>query len=157
MLIFLIGFMGSGKTTIGPGLAEKLGYTFVDQDELIEKHYNMTVSEVFAKHGEPKFRETEQQVLSDIVASDNLVISTGGGAPCFFNNMEFMNSHGLTVYLEAEPVTLMQRLRASTDSRPLLKGKTEEELLHFIAGKLEERNKFYHMAKFNPFTLINVT
>jgi shikimate kinase len=149
MRIFLTGFMGSGKTTIGPSLASQLGYKFIDQDELIEKHYNMSVGEVFAKFGEVKFRETEHEVLVEVVVADNLVISTGGGAPCFFNNMEFMNRYGITVYLKAEPVTLMNRLRKLTDSRPLLKGKTEQELMQFITDKLNEREPFYHEAKLN--------
>ena len=149
MRIFLTGFMGSGKTTIGPSLATQLSYKFIDQDDLIEKHYNMSVAEVFAKFGEAKFRETERDVLVEVVAADNLVISTGGGAPCFFNNMEFMNRYGITVYLKAEPVTLMNRLKKLTDTRPLLKGKTEPELMQFITGKLNEREPFYHKAKLN--------
>jgi shikimate kinase len=149
MRIFLTGFMGSGKTTIGPSLATQLGYKFIDQDELIEKHYNMSVGEVFAKFGEAKFRKTERHVLVEVVTSDNLVISTGGGAPCFFNNMEFMNRYGLTVYLRAEPLTLVNRLKKLTDTRPLLKGKTEEVLMQFITDKLNEREPFYQKATLN--------
>jgi len=139
--------MGSGKTTIGLPLAKQLGYQFIDQDELIEKHYSTSVGEVFAKFGEQKFRETEHNVLTEAVHSDNLVISTGGGAPCFFNNMDFMNQNGITVYLKAEPETLMNRLKNQTDSRPLLKGKNESELLQFITGKLADRESFYFQAK----------
>ncbi len=149
MRIFLTGFMGSGKTTIGPSLASQLGCKFIDQDDLIEHHYNMSVGEVFAKFGEAKFRETERDVLVEVVAGDNLIISTGGGAPCFFNNMEFMNRYGITVYLKAEPVTLMNRLKKLTDTRPLLKGKTELELMQFITDKLNEREPFYQKAILN--------
>jgi len=147
MRIFLIGFMGSGKTTIGPPLAKELGYKFIDQDELIEKHYNMSVGEVFARFGESQFRETEHNVLTEVVNEDNLVISTGGGAPCFLNNMTFMNDHGIAVYLKAEAETLMNRLQKQTDHRPLLKGKTNAELLQFIIDKLAERESFYLQAK----------
>jgi shikimate kinase len=139
--------MGSGKTTVGPTLASKLGYQFIDQDDLIVEHYSMSIADVFAKFGEAKFRKTEHDVLVDVVTKDNLVISTGGGAPCFFNNMEFMNRFGITVYLKAEPATLMNRLRALTDSRPLLKGKTEPELMQFITDKLNEREPYYLKAK----------
>ena len=148
MRIFLIGFMGSGKTTIGRQLVSMLGYKFIDQDELIEKHYNMTVSEIFATFGEEKFRETEHEVLADLIMKkDDFVISTGGGAPCFSDNMQLMNNNGMTVYLKADPKTLVHRLKDSTETRPLLKGKTELELLQFVTNKLAEREPYYNQAK----------
>lgn len=148
MQIFLIGFMGCGKTTVGIPLASQLGYKFIDQDELIEQYYNMTISDVFATHGEAQFRETEHNIVTGLVNSkDDIVVSTGGGAPCFLGNMELMNGNATTIYLKAEPKTLMHRLKDSTDTRPLLAGKTDTELLEFITNKLREREAFYCQAK----------
>jgi Shikimate kinase len=147
MRIYLIGFMGSGKTTIGKPLAAKLGYQFVDQDEVIEKRFGMTITEVFAKYGEPKFRETEREVLAELSQTDKAVIATGGGCPCFFDNMETMNRHGLTIYLKGDPKTLVHRLKDSHGTRPLIKGKTEDELLQYVMDKLQERDPYYSKAK----------
>ena len=147
MRIYLIGFMGSGKTTIGKPLAAKLGYQFIDQDDVIEKRYKMSISEVFATVGEPKFRETEREVLAELSQLENAVIATGGGCPCFFNNMEFMNLHGLTIYLKGDPKTLVNRLKDSHGTRPLIKDKNESELIQYVTEKLTERDPFYSKAK----------
>lgn len=153
MRIFLIGFMGSGKTTIGKQLASRLGYRFIDQDTVIEKRFSMTVNEVFANLGESKFREAEHEVLLSLFDADNVVVSTGGGAPCFFNNMELMNQLGETIYLKGDPKTLLHRLRHTSGNRPLLKGKSESEMLQYISAKLHERECFYEQAKHTILTL----
>ena len=147
MRIYLIGFMGSGKTTIGKPLANRLGYQFIDQDTVIEKRFGMTITEIFAKIGEPKFREAEHDVLSELSEMDNVVIATGGGCPCFFNNMELMNQHGLSIYLKGDSKTLASRLKDSHGTRPLIKDKTETELIQYITDKLHEREPFYSQAK----------
>ena len=146
MRIFLIGFMGSGKSTLGRPLAAKLGYKFIDQDALIEERFKMSISEVFATYGEAKFREAEHEVLKSFEASDNLVIATGGGAPCFFDNILIMNNIGFSIYLKIEPKTLVNRLKTSFTSRPLIAGKSEKELLEYVTEKLSEREPFYNKA-----------
>jgi shikimate kinase len=146
MQIFLIGFMGSGKTTIGLKLACDLGYNFIDQDELIEQRYKMSVSDIFKNYGEAKFREAEHEVFVDLTGKNDIVVATGGGAPCFSDNMELINN-AITIYLKAESKTLLHRVKDSTDTRPLLAGKTDVELLQFITNKLAEREPFYNQAK----------
>ena len=145
MRIFLVGFMGSGKTTMGRKLAGYLGYRFVDLDKILEDEAGMSIAEFFKRNGETAFREFEKGVLQSSSFNDNTVIATGGGAPCFFDNMEWMNKNGTTVYLMVPPKGLVDRLKNSTD-RPLIKGLNEEEMLKFIAGKLEEREPFYKQA-----------
>lgn len=148
MRVFLIGFMGSGKTTIGKPLAAKLGYRFIDQDDILEERFGMTITEVFAKFGEPKFRETEHEVLNELCQLENIVVATGGGCPCFFDNMEMMNQHGISIYLKGDPKTLVHRLKDSHGTRPLIKDKTEQELIQYITDKLAERDQFYSRAKY---------
>jgi shikimate kinase len=138
MRIYLIGFMGSGKTTVGRPLATRLGYQFIDQDDVIEERFGMTITEVFAKVGEPEFRKAEREVLADLSQMDHVVIATGGGCPCFFDNMETMNRHGLSIYLKGDPKTLVHRL----------KDKSEEELIQYVTDKLAEREPFYSKAKY---------
>jgi shikimate kinase len=147
MRIFLLGFMGSGKSTLGKQLAKKLEYDYADQDEWIEKKTGMTVSEYFARMGEDSFRLMENKALKELVLIDNIVISTGGGAPCFHDNITFMNKHGVTIYLKLKPEVLQSRLRYSHDSRPLIRGKTDSELLEYIHTKLSEREPYYLKAK----------
>lgn len=145
--IFLIGYMGSGKTTVGKLLTEKLGYSFVDMDHHIEEKQFKTVSQIFAELGEKKFRLLEQQCLHEVAEFENVVISTGGGAPCFFDNMEYMNARGLTVYLKLSPEQLAERLEASkVNKRPLLAERKGEELRRFIADGLAKRETFYANA-----------
>jgi len=146
MKIFLIGFMGSGKTTIGRRLAQHIGFEFVDTDRFIEMRQGMTVSEIFAQHGEPAFREMERNVLSDLKKNDYAVVSTGGGLPCYGDNLNVMLSCGKVVYLKTSPQDLARRLIRSHTERPLIKGKTENELQQYIAEKLAEREPFYHRA-----------
>ena len=147
MRIYLIGFMGSGKTTIGKPLAKKLGYQFIDQDDMLEKRFNMTITKVFETLGETVFREAEQKVLAELSEFENVVIATGGGCPCFFDNMKLMNKHGLSIYLKGDPKTLVHRLKDSHGTRPLIKDKTDSELIQYVTSKLEEREQFYSQAK----------
>lgn len=146
MRIFLIGFMGSGKTTLGKQLAKKLGYQFVDQDTLIEERLKMSVGDIFATYGESCFRTEERDVLLSFETSINLVISTGGGTPCFFDNIGIMNNLGCSIYLKADPKTLANRLKNSQNTRPLIRGKSEQELFEYISEKLFEREPFYNQA-----------
>ncbi|MFZ2338644.1 MAG: shikimate kinase [Bacteroidales bacterium] len=145
--IFLIGFMGSGKTTAGRKLASRLGWSFIDLDELIERDNGMSVAEIFASRGEEWFRTAESKVLRELENSRNTVISTGGGAPCFFGNMEFMLKNGLTVYLKMTPEKLSRRLSRSTAGRPLLKGIGKKELPGYISALLAERELWYSKAE----------
>lgn len=145
--------MGSGKTTIGKQLASRLGYQFIDQDEVIEKRFGMTVTDVFGKLGESVFREAEHDVLKNLSETDNVVVSTGGGAPCFHNNIELMNQLGETIYLKGDPKTLMHRVKNTGATRPLIRDKSEAELLDYITSKLNERDPIYSQAKYTILTL----
>lgn len=145
--IFLIGFMGSGKTTAGRKLASRLGWSFVDLDELIERDNGMSVAELFAASGEEWFRTVESKALRELGNSRNTVISTGGGTPCFYGNMEFMLKNGLTVYLKMTPEKLSRRLSGSTSGRPLLKDIGRKELPGYISALLAEREPCYSRAE----------
>jgi len=146
--IFLIGYMGAGKTTLGKAFAKEMNLSFVDQDWYIEERFHKTVQEIFCERGEQGFRELERQVLHEIAEFENVVISTGGGAPCFFDNMNFMNQQGDTIFLNVSPEVLFNRLKVATHSRPILQGKTNEELKAFIVKAIEKRWSFYSKAKY---------
>ena len=148
MKIFLVGFMGSGKTNIGRLLAEPIGYNFVDTDSYIEMKNGMTVSEIFAQHGEAAFRNMERDVLLEMQKHDFVVVATGGGLPCFKDNMDMMLADGRVVYLKTFPQSLVSRLMRSPTERPLIKGKTERELTQYVSEKLAIREKYYHRAHF---------
>lgn len=144
--IFLIGFMGSGKSTLGAQLARRLDYQYMDMDQLIEETAELSIPEIFQEHGEAVFRKWEHDILLELCSRDKLVISTGGGAPCHSQNMDLMNANGCTIYLNLSPLTLQDRLMRSRTERPLIKGKTDTELLDFITTLLEKREKFYKRA-----------
>ena len=146
--IFLIGYMGAGKTTLGKAFAREMNLSFVDQDWYIEERFHKTVQEIFSERGEQGFRELERQMLHEIAEFEDVVISTGGGAPCFYDNMEFMNQKGETVFLNVAPDVLFSRLKIASQNRPILRGKTNEELKAFIAKALEKRAPFYSKAKY---------
>ena len=145
--IFLTGYMGAGKTTLGKALARKLNVPFVDLDWYIEERFHKTVGDLFKERGEQGFRELERNMLHEVGAFEDVVISTGGGAPCFFDNMEFMNAQGTTVFLDVHPDVLFRRLRIAKQQRPILQNKTDEELKAFIVQALEGRLSFYTQAK----------
>ena len=144
--IFLTGYMGAGKTTLGKALARELHIPFIDLDWYIEERFHKTVGELFSERGEASFRELEKNMLHEVGEFEDVVISTGGGAPCFFDNMEFMNASGTTVYLKVSVEELAKRLELCKHTRPVLKGRSGEELRAFIAESLEKRNPFYTKA-----------
>ena len=145
--IFLIGYMGAGKTTLGKAFARELGLTFVDLDWYIEERFHKSIRQLFTERGEDGFRELEKRMLHESSEFENVVISVGGGTPCFFDNMEYMNNAGETVFLDVDVRVLFRRLKAARQQRPLLDGKTDEELLLFIREALEKRLPFYTKAK----------
>ncbi|MFK7936959.1 MAG: shikimate kinase [Saprospiraceae bacterium] len=146
MRIYLIGFMGSGKSHVGKRLARMLNWQFVDMDEYLEQQEGRTISDIFATDGADEFRRLEQQYLQASTQWDNIVIATGGGAPCFFDNMAWMQRNGLTIYLQTPVQILAERLEYGMEHRPLLRGKTFWELKEFIRDKLAEREAFYMQA-----------
>ena len=139
--------MGSGKSYTGKQLAERLNYDFQDLDDAIEAKAGKTIREIFADEGEAHFRQLERQCLWELGEQTKLVVATGGGAPCFFDNMELMNAAGLTIFLDTPVETLVQRLKPEIAHRPLLAGKSDTELQAFIDQKLSERRPFYEQAK----------
>jgi shikimate kinase len=148
--IFLIGYMGSGKTTIGKLVAARLGYGFVDMDAHIEEKQFKSVSQIFAEKGETEFRLLEQKCLHEVAEFEHVVISTGGGAPCFFDNIEFMNAQGITIYLKLTAAELAERLELiGVSKRPLLANRKGEELRQFIAEGLNKRELFYTKAAYS--------
>ena len=147
MRVFLIGYMGVGKTTIGKKLAKRLGLDFIDLDSVIADGEYASIPQIMENIGEHYFRTIEQQYLEEVAKKENVLISTGGGAPCFFNNMEVVNGSGVSVYLKMDVKSLVNRLKNGMDTRPLLKGKTPEELVGFITSHLANREKFYTKAK----------
>ena len=147
MRIYLVGYMGCGKSTIGRKVAEKLGISFVDLDKYIEERYFKSVPAIFAEEGEERFREKERISLLEVSQFENVVVGTGGGAPCFFDNMEVMNNNGVTVYIAPDTEVLAARLLKSKTERPLIVGKSHEELISFINTALLKRAPFYEKAK----------
>ena len=145
--IFLTGYMGAGKTTVGKELAEKTGLSFIDLDVFIEERYHRTVSRLFAEYGEDKFRDIERRLLHEVAEFEDIIISTGGGTPCFFDNMEFMNAAGKTVYLQVSVDELAARLETCRHTRPVLQNRTGEELKSFITDSLQKRLPFYEKVQ----------
>jgi shikimate kinase len=145
--IILIGYMGSGKTTIGKALSKETGMMFYDLDWYIESRMRKTVAQIFAERGEEGFRQIEYNMLHEVAEFENVIISCGGGTPCFFDNIDYMNGQGETVYLKATPEVLYGHLKMGKSVRPLLVGKTEKELLTFIEQQLSVREPYYKKAK----------
>lgn len=146
--IFLTGYMGAGKTTLGKAFSRAMGIQFIDLDWYIEARFHRTINELFAERGEAAFRELERNMLHEVSEFEDVLISTGGGTPCFFDNMDYMNAQGKTVFLDVHPNVLFRRLRMSRDQRPILRGKTDEELLAFINEALQKRLPFYEKARY---------
>ncbi|HVV54932.1 MAG TPA: shikimate kinase [Mucilaginibacter sp.] len=146
MKIFLIGFMGSGKTTLGRKLAARMNYEFIDLDHMLEKQVELSIAEYFQFFGEDSFRKKESEILKKTVYPENAVISTGGGLPCYFDNMGWMKANGKVVYLQLPPKTLADRLETGKEERPLLQDKHGDDLIAFIETKLAEREPFYTQA-----------
>ncbi|MEP7141560.1 MAG: shikimate kinase [Ferruginibacter sp.] len=144
---FLVGFMGSGKTHWGKKWAAANQLPFIDLDDLIEKKAGKTIAEIFETSGEDHFRKMEAGTLRDCAGLHNTIVACGGGTPCFFENMQWMNDHGMTIYIAGTPVEIVQRLALEQEKRPLLKKLTQAELIFFIEQKLTEREPFYTQAK----------
>ena len=146
--IFLIGYMGSGKTTVGRILARQYGIEHIDLDWRIEQRFHTKISDMFAEIGEDGFRRRERNMLQEIMCMEDVVVSLGGGTPCFFDNMEQMNSAGYTIYLQCNIGVLVERIMRSQAKRPIVANKTKDELEVFVAEHLAEREKFYLKAQY---------
>ena len=138
--------MGSGKSTVGRGLADALNLQFLDLDSYIEERNFKSIPEILASLGEDGFRKLEQKALHEVSEFENIVIATGGGAPCFFDNIELIKRTGKSIYLNGTPRILAERLLQSKTERPLIKGKTEAELIAFIDETLAKRSTWYKQA-----------
>jgi len=159
--VFLIGFMGSGKSHWGGIWAQKNQLSFYDLDEQIEKTIGESVADIFEKKGEENFREMERYVLRKFDVKNNFLLACGGGTPCFFENLTWMNEQGTTIYLKASPQEILEKVMNETEERPLLKKLNSSELLFFIEQKLKEREPFYKQAKYildtNALTITSLT
>jgi shikimate kinase len=147
--IILIGYMGAGKTTVGKALAKELGMQFYDLDWYIENRRRKKVAQIFAEVGEEGFRKIEHNMLHEVAEFEDVIISCGGGTPCFFDNMDYLNQQGDVVYLKATPETLYKHLMMAKVERPLLKDKSPEELIAYITEHLKERSPFYEKARYS--------
>lgn len=147
MRIYLIGYMGSGKSSMGKKLATRLGYTFLDLDAAIEQEQQQSITALFSEKGEDAFRCLERLALHQTLLTKDVVVSTGGGTPVFFDNINLMNQNGLSIYLKAEPDVLVNRLIPNQHLRPIIANLDHEELLSFIKEQLERRAPFYEKAK----------
>jgi len=146
MVIYIIGFMGCGKSTSGKLLAQHLHYEFIDLDILFQTKFKMNIPAYFEKFGEEAFRKSEYELLREIDITKNLVVATGGGTPCFSDNMEYLKSTGITVYLQLTPALLYKRLASSHTVRPLVTGKKPDELKAWIEDSVKERTVYYKKA-----------
>lgn len=144
--IILVGYMCVGKTTVGKALAKELGQTFYDLDWYIEERFHTKVPRIFSDEGEERFRDLERRMLHEAAEFENIVLSCGGGTPCYFDNMEYMNRTGHTFFLKASTETVLQHLAMSRGERPLLKGKTPDELRGFVEEQLAQREPYYEKA-----------
>ncbi len=147
--IFLIGYMGSGKTTLGRALSLFMKKEFIDLDLYIEARFRHSVKEIFSQRGEEGFRTIERNMLHEAGEFEDVIIACGGGTPCHFDNMEFMNSKGVTVLLNASHEALMRRLTipSAKSKRPIIADKTDDELSQFITDALKQRAEHYNQAK----------
>jgi len=146
--IILVGYMGSGKTTMGKALSKETGMMFYDLDWYIENRMHTTVPQLFAERGEKAFRQIEYNMLHEVGEFEDVIISCGGGTPCFFDNIDYLNRQGDVVYLKADPETLYKHLLMAKVERPLLKGKSPEELIAYITEHLKERAPYYEKARY---------
>jgi shikimate kinase len=146
MRIYLLGYMGSGKSTIGRMLATSLGISWIDLDDEFELRYKIAIADFFSKYGEKAFRELEQKLLAEFSLVNDIVVSTGGGSPCFYNNMNLILNTGYAIYLEADPALILSRIELSSRKRPLFQQMNEDDLTKNIEQHLESRKPFYEKA-----------
>ena len=146
--IILIGYMGSGKATVGKALSKETGMMFYDLDWYIESRMRKTVAQIFAEKGEEGFRKIEHNMLHEVAEFENVIISCGGGTPCFFDNIDYINQQGEVVYLKATPEVLYRHLLMGKVERPLIKNKTPEELIAYITEQVAKREEFYNKARY---------
>ena len=145
--IFLIGYMGCGKSTMGRAVSELTGMPFIDLDNYIERRFHLSVKEIFAQRGEDGFRDIERRMLQEVADFEDVLVACGGGTPCFFDNMEYMNSRGTTVFLNTPIPRLHSRLMRGRHKRPLIANKNDEELMEFIQKALADRWEHYTKAQ----------
>lgn len=145
--IFLIGYMGSGKSTLGKALAARCDIRFIDLDDYIEAKAGKKIREIFADEGENAFRHMERECLIETSREENVLVACGGGTPCFGDNMELMNGCGMTVLLSASRTRLMERLKRGRAKRPLIASLNDDELEKFVDAQLESRMKHYNKAR----------
>ncbi len=146
MTLFIIGYMASGKTTFGRALARKTGFRHIDLDFYIEQRFHSTVRDIFANKGESEFRRIESAMLREVGEMSDVVISCGGGTPCFGDNMDYMKSRGLTVCLQASDDVIADRIIQAGNKRPLMAGKSKDEILATLRQHMEVRKPFYDKA-----------
>lgn len=144
--LYIVGYMASGKTTFGRALAAFRGWDFIDLDEEIERREGRGIKEIIAAEGEERFRLLESEALKSTAMLRQVVVACGGGTPCFFDNMEFMTLHGITLWLLASPERIVERIRIAGDTRPLLAGKSHGELLAYVRSHLLQRQPYYSRA-----------
>lgn len=147
MKLFLLGFMGCGKSHVGKKLSARLNIPFIDLDDYIVKQQQMSINEIFEEKGEDGFRQIEREMLRSTQNMQDVIVGCGGGTPCFFDNMDWMNQNGATFYLNYPVATLFERLKTRKEKRPLLKDMDDQMLYSFIEKKLSERAKNYLKAQ----------
>lgn len=145
--IYIIGYMGAGKSGVAKQLAARIGWQSCDTDSMFEDKYKITINDFFAKYGQDLFRKLESDILHSTAQMDKVVVATGGGMPCFFDNMDFMNNNGLTVFLSMSAKSAAIRLSQTKKKRPLTKGLSGDELLRFVEQQYEQRLPFYTQAQ----------
>lgn len=144
--IFLVGYMGCGKSTLGRAVSRLTGFSFIDLDTYIEGRFHLTVKEIFAQKGEAGFRDIERNMLHEVADFEDVIVACGGGTPCFSDNMDYMNSRGTTVFLDTPVMSLFGRLKRGRHKRPLIASKTDDELLGYISETLASRLPHYSKA-----------
>ncbi|NVO18200.1 MAG: shikimate kinase [Bacteroidetes bacterium] len=147
MRIFIIGYMGSGKSTFGPKLAREMNIPFFDLDDEFEARYRINISGFFLKYGEFHFRDIEHKLLVELAKQEEFILATGGGTPCYLQNMEFMNSCGITVFLKVPLDVLVKRLNESPKKRPLLNSFSQNDFNKHVEDHLRQREFYYESAK----------
>lgn len=145
--IYLVGYMGAGKTTAAKRLANRLGWEVADTDAMFEEKYRISVDDFFQKYDEPLYRKLESEILKSTESSEHVVIATGGGTACYYDNMEWMNRHGCTVFMRISPQAAVDRVLHSRHKRPLARGKSEAELMEYVNWHYASRLPFYEQAQ----------